>query len=220
MTIVQTILEAAYARSVVNDPGKLATDQELWEQGSRTFQRLYAVWAASNRDPAASQVILTMAGSPPNAALPADVIDVIRCEDASGGRVTVCRLDEKDRGWVIAPAVYRLGASLVSRGKTGDPGIGPVSGTVYVYVLDTPAAWTGLAVVLDTRFPARFHDLVILELAVYLSIKDDERDPKEYAKLKGEYREQLAAFAALNNVSLTAVESPHLSAVRGAADKG
>lgn len=219
-TSVQQILEAAYSHSTANDPGKLATDLELIGELDRTYQRLYAELAIASGDNALSASALTLAGSPASATLPTDVIDVLRVEKATdGSKVYLIPASEKDRAWHLSPAVYRQGTTLVSRNRAGDP----VSGQVLsAYVLDAPAALTTLSDTLDPRWPHRLDSLLVLDLALYLSDKDVDRNPQDYTALRTEYRDELAAFASLVGNSNSAKETPHVgrSVASGQESKG
>lgn len=216
----QQLIEAAYARSTANDAGKLATDAELIGQLDRTYQRLYALLAVAAGDNALTSVALSPSGSPASAALPTDVIDVVRVERASdGAKVNLIPAAEKDRAWHLAPAVYRQGQSLISRGKTGDP----VGGTALTaYVLDAPASLTSLNSTLDPRWPHRFDSLLVLDLALYLADKDDARNPADYQELRGDFKDEMAVFDALVGNSNSAKETPHLgrSVASGQESKG
>lgn len=205
-TTVQQIIEAAYARSTANDPGKLAQDAELIGQLDRTYQRLYAELAVASGDNALSKVTLTLTGSPANAILPTDVIDLVRVESVSGGKINLIPAYEKDRPWHLSPAVYRQGTSVISRGNAGDP----LSGSsIVALVLDAPTSLTTLASVLDTRWPHRFDSLLILDLALYLSDKDVGRSPADYVNLRTDLKDELAAFASLLENTNSAKETPH-----------
>jgi hypothetical protein len=202
---VQQLIEAAYSRSTANDPGKLGQDPELWERLDRTYQRMYAELAVASGDNCLSTTTLTLGGSPATAALPADVIDVVRVESA-GAKVNLIPAYEKDRAWHLAPAVYRQGTSIISRGKTGDP----IAGTVLtVFVLDAPAALTALASTLDPRWPHRFDSILIDDLALYLSDKDVDRNPADYQNLRTDLTDAMNAFNALVSNSNSAKETPH-----------
>lgn len=216
----QQLIEAAYSRSTANDAGKLATDLELIGELDRTYQRFYAELAIASGDNALSTSALTLAGTPATATLPTDVIDVVRVEKATdGSKVYLIPASEKDRAWHLSPAVYRQGTTLVSRNRVGDP----VSGMVLTtYVLDAPAALTALGSTLDPRWPHRFDSLLVLDLALYLSDKDVDRNPQDYTELRTEYRDELAAFASLVGNSNSAKETPHAgrSVASGQESKG
>jgi len=209
MTTAQQIIESAYSRSTSNDAGKLAGDGELLLHLNRKYQSLYAIMAAFGGDNALASAVLNFAGGPPAvAALPVDAIDLIRVEQANGGKAYLIPANEKDRGWHLAPAMYRQGASLISRGQTGDPGVGTA---ITLFHLDAPAALVALATALDARFPVRYEEILVLDLAIYLSVKDEGRSVNEYKQLKDEYRDAMEAFNLLVRGSNSAKERPQPS---------
>ena len=205
MTTAQQIIEAGYLRSTLNDPGKLAIDAELIAYLNRRYQLRFALLAAASGDNMLASALLNLAGSPAAAALPADIIDIIRVKNAAGATVHVIPADESERSWHVAPCVFRQGLSLVSRMKTGDPGVGS---TLTLFHLDAPAALTALASALDARYPARWENLLINDIAVYLSVKDDGRDENEYKQLELEVEKDERAFNLLVYGSATAKERP------------
>lgn len=206
-TTAQNLIEAAYSRSTANDPGKLATDGELLGVANRIQHTLFALAAAAAPERFMSRVNLTaLSGTPAATTLTTDVIDVRRMQNASGGKVNVIPVEEIDRGWHLAPAVYRQGLSLVSRGNAGDP----ISGDVLTcFQLDAPADLTALNSVVDTRFPTRHIELIVVEMAIYLATKDTGRSASEFQALKDFRDMQLEAFFRLSGLSMTALQSPH-----------
>jgi hypothetical protein len=205
MSTAQQLIEAGYARSTANDAGKLASDGELLLHLNRKYQSLYAIMALSGGDNALAKTTLVLAGAPAAAALPTDVIDIKRLELLDGSKAYLIPADEKDRSWHLAPSFYRQGGSIVSRGLTGDLGVG---GSVVVYHLDAPAALAALATSTDPRFPVRYEDILVLDLAIYLSTKDDGRDETEYKQLKDELADAMTMFNALVRGSNTALARP------------
>lgn len=206
-TTVQQIIEAAYARSTANDPGKLATDGELLALTNRIYHALWAIAAVANPAAFTSRVATTaLAGAPASTALTTDVIDVRRVQTAAAAKVNVIPLEEIDRSYHLAPAVYRQGGVLVSRGLAGDPVAGDI---LTIFQLDAPADLTLLASVLDVRFPTRNMELVITMIAMYLSTKDEGRDAAEFAKLKSYHDTTMETFIRLSGLTMTALQSPH-----------
>jgi hypothetical protein len=198
MAIVQDFIEAAYASSTANDPGKLSVDLELINHINRTFQLRYALWSKAVGDTASdTPLVLTFSGTPPTVSLPTDLIGIDRFEIA-GTKGYLIPIAEKERGWHLAPSIYRQGLSLVSRGQTGDP----VNGTVMtLWIDDTPATLSSLSSVIDIRFPVRFHNLLILDLALYLDSKDEGRDPAEHQKLLDAYQGDQAMFESILSIT-------------------
>lgn len=184
MTTVQQIIEAAYARSTDNDPGKLAVDAELIAHLNREYRARFALWSLKAGDAAVASVPLVLAGSPAAAVLPTDIIDIDRIEDAAGSKINLVPINEKNRAWHLAPAVYRQGLSIISRMQAGDPGLGQ---TLTLFHNDAPAALAALTDTLDVRYPARFEMLLILGLAIYLDTKDTGRDLTSNKELTDEF---------------------------------
>lgn len=206
MASAQSLIDAGLARSVGNDSGKLTIDAELLGVLSRKLSAYMALLALGAADRGMSATSLTFAGTPAIAAIPANTVDIRRVEDAAGASVSVIPVDEKDRSWHLAPAVYRVGSSLYSRGLTGDPIAGD---TVTAYVDDAPATITALADVIDARFPVQCHELLVLDLALYASAKDEGRNPSEYERLSKERDFHWTVFTALVGAASGATTSPH-----------
>jgi hypothetical protein len=198
MAIAQDLIEAAYASSTANDPGKLSLDNELYNHLNRTFQLRYALWSKAVGDTASDvPLTLTFSGTPPTIPLPTDIIDIDRLEIA-GTKAYLIPIAEKERSWHLAPSVYRQGLSLVSRGQTGDP----ISGTTMtLWIDDAPATLSSLSSVIDIRFPVRFHKLLILDLALYLDTKDEGRDPAQHQKLADEFQAEQSMFEAVLSIT-------------------
>lgn len=205
-TTAQALLEGAYTRSASNDAGKLASDAELLAHLGRVYHRAWPLVARARPDQFGATLALTLAGIPPTAALPADVIDVLAVQTATGTEVAVIPSTERAKSWHLAPAVYRLGLTLVSRNRGGDP----ISGAVLTAtVLDAPAALPALTSTLDPRWPVRHTQLLVDLLAVYLSVKDTGRSAGEHAKVVAELQQSAGAFAAEFNLPPAAVEWMH-----------
>lgn len=205
MTTAQQLIEAAYARSTANDPGKLAGDPELIAFLNRRYQLRFALLAAASGDNMLAKAALVLAGVPALAALPADIIDLIRLENSAGAKVHIVPSDEKDRSWHLTPAVARQGLSLVSLMRSGDPGVASV---LTLFYLDAPAALVALASALDARYPARWEGLLVNDVATYLSTKDAGRSEGEYKELVTEIAKDESAFNLLVYGSATAKERP------------
>lgn len=216
-TSAQVIVEAALARSTSNDPGKLAGDGELLGRLARVYQTLYALAARQRPNAFQSSVALVLAGAPPTVALPTDCIDVTYLENSGGSKVHLIPSAERARTWHIAPSVYQLGTSLISRGKAGDPIAGD---TLTAIVLDAPTALTALATNLDARFPVRHHEILVNDLALYLDAKDDGRDTASFARLQADQKEKVAAFATEYALAASALEFVHSGSERVAAAAG
>lgn len=211
MTTAQVWIEAAYNRSSANDPGKLSQDAELLDALNRIYQRLYSLFAKARPDEAASETTVTLSGSPATGTLPTDIIAVRRLYNATGAVVHLIPSEERTRSWHLAPSVYRQGLSLISRNKAGDPVAGDV---LTLTLLDAPTAITALTTAIDARFPTRHHQLPVDVLALYLSVKDDGRNPLAHQKLVADVAQSASAFAAEYDLAADALEWIHADARR------
>ncbi len=203
-TNAQVLIEAAYARSTANDPGKLATDTELLGVADRVYQVLFALAAAVNPDAYITRTECALSSSV--GPLPTDVIDLRRAQSSGGQRVNIIPIEEIDRSWHLPPAVFREGSNLVSRGNVGDPG---PSDVLTIWVLAAPVNLVALTTPLDVRFPVRNHEIIINYLARYLAIKDVSRSPSEFTALSSEAQGLMAVFLQLSGLTTTALQSPH-----------
>lgn len=200
MATALDLIQAGYTSSTANDAGRLAGDTEMLARLDRTFQSYYALWTEAAADGSLSHQTFTFSGVPASVILPTDVIDVDRLE-VDGEKANLIPVIEKERLWHLAPAVYRQGLSLISRGQSGDP----VAGTIIsIWLDDAPATLSSLTSVIDVRFPVRFHNLLVLDLALYLDSKDEGRDPQQHMKLQGQFDHDEAAFKAVAPASNSA----------------
>ena len=213
-TSVQTIITAAYLRSSLNDPGKLAQNAELIGHLNRAYQRSWMLIARARPDQYAASTDLTFAGVPPTASLPANLIDLLDVTDADGATVNIIPATQRTRTWNLAPCIYRVGMSLKTRGDADDPIAGDVMTVLY---LDAPEALDALADELDTRWPVRHDQLLVDYLAMYLSVKDAGRDNNDRQALIAEQRSNAAAFAAEYALAPSQVGWLHADAERATA---
>lgn len=214
MSTAQSLIESAFARSTASDAGKLSTDLEMINHLNRKFQSLFARYAASSGDNSLAKSTLVWAGGPPaTVALPTDIVDIVKLETAASGRVYLIPARERDRTWHLAPACFRVGNTLMSRGALAGvygAAADPVAADVTtIYYKDAPATLSALSSTLDTRFPVRFEMLLIIDMALYLSQKDEGRQPSAMQALQAELAREEAAFALAVGESNTGRESAH-----------
>jgi hypothetical protein len=178
---------------------------------NRKYQSTFARYSIKSGDNAVARMPLTWAGTPALVSLPVDIVDIVKIETAAGARTYLIPVQERDRTWHLAPAYFRQGNSLASRGAAAGvygAAADPVATDVYtLWYKDAPAAITGLSSVLDVRFPVRFEGILIADLALYLSVKDEGRSPTQMQAIRDELAREEAAFALLIGESNTAKES-------------
>lgn len=216
-TSVRQLIVAAYNRSSQNDAGKLATDAELIIHCDRVYQRVWPLIARARPDQYAARGTLALSGVPAVVALPTGLLDLVQVSDADGAIVHVIPANELTRTWHLAPAMYRVGTQLRSRGQTGDPLAGE---TLTLLYLDQPAALTTLDSTLDTRWPARHEQLLVDSLALYLAVKDAGRSQGDRQAIAGELAQDVAALAAEFSIPPSNLGWIHADAERSAEDAG
>lgn len=214
-TSAQVIVEAGMAKATGNDPGKLSSDGEVLNRLNRVYLALYALAARQRPDEFAATSDLTMSGSPAScditaAASPAltDVIDIRRMYGktgtvSAGTKIHLVPETEAFKTFQIAPVVFRRGNRIVSRAQSGDPVAADV---ITATVLDSPTPLTTLAVNIDTRFPARHHEILVNDVALYLDAKDEGRDAGAFQKLISDQNRAMRAFANEYSLAASALE--------------
>lgn len=210
-TSAQDLIEAGYARSTANDPGKLATDDELMGRLDRTWQSLWALAARQRPDEFATVQTIVLVGGDAHYVLPDDLIEVRRLRNATPATVHLIPVAEIDRLWHIPPSMYRTGSTLYSRRKAGDPVAGD---SIDAWLLLPATPLTTLAAVVDPKFPTRHVEILSNDLALYLDAKDENRDPQQFRKLAADQGVKLAAFAQEFDLDASALEFVHAPSTR------
>lgn len=212
-TTVEQLLLGGFNRNSANDPGKLAADGELMAELNRVYQANWALAARSKPNQWSAPFSFTMLGTPPKFTLSGDLIDIIRIMDVSNKKVNVIPQNETWAGneTHLAPCVYQSGRTIYSRAQTGDPFSGQ---TLHGFWLDAPAPLTGLASILDERWPARHYQLLTALLAQYLSEKDAGRENSDRAATLQNVQRCALNFATEYQLEPSAVSWMHASVER------
>lgn len=211
MTIAQDVIEAAYAKSTANDPGKLATDSELLGRLNRSYQGLWALASRQRPDSFAVAQPITLTTAAAVYALPNDLVEVRRLRNANNATVHLIPAAEIDRLWHAAPCMYRTGGRLYSRGKAGDPVVNDVL-TAWLLLSGTTLATLNTS--FDLAYPTRHLEVLVNDLALYLDAKDDARNAAQFQKLAADQATKLAIFAADYELEASALEFLHGPAER------
>lgn len=184
-TTVQQVLDAAYGRSKKNDPGVDASETgELLPLVKRSMYGIFALAARVNPTLlAASEVISPGAGGWSRPSL-AELVWRIEGQGTSGGNVSdgdkviVVPQDDLEAD-TTQPAVYRYGGVYYPAGNANDPN---TTDELEFFYAKRPEFGTGddatadtLDDELDPLWPEFYNDLVILDVAIYLALKDDRR---------------------------------------------
>ena len=187
-TTPRDILLAAYGKSTQNLPGDIATEAaELLQVVIRAMRGIYAAAARVNpyffaeiRPDVAYDA--SRGGWPrPEAA---ESVFRIEGQGSPGGRVPagteVVVVPLEDRTAEVGlPAVYRLGQVYRPAGNPADPNENDALTFMYAKRPDDPA---GLDSPLDPLWTEQFNELLVLEVAIYLALKDERMEEVQALK--------------------------------------
>ena len=167
----------AYAKSKKNQPGKIAAEgTELLGVANRALRATFMVAARVN--PFFYMDSEDVSYAAPGWAYPDNAEAIYRIEMADGTEVVVVPFDDRDAE-SGSPAVYRAGQVFRQADPTGDPETTDDL-TIYFTRIPTDAATTATA--MDTAFPVSYRELLVLEIAIYLALKDGRMDEAEVLK--------------------------------------
>ena len=186
-TTPRDIIVAAYAKSMKNKPGTIATETtELLQLVIRSMRGLYSVAARVNPTFFAEDVDVTLAASA--WARPETAESIYRIERVTGttggtgnagDEVAVVPFDDK-KAEEGMNAVYEFGQKFKSAGNSLDP----TGGDLKFYYAKRPTDPADLDTAIDAQWQESYDELLILETAIYLAMKDTRGE--ETGNLKGE----------------------------------
>ncbi len=190
-TTVQDILDGAYAKSSKNQPGTIANEAvELTGLVTRLLRGLYNFAAEVN---------------PIHFAETADVVGVASVWERPESAEAIIRIENDVFAEVIVvpyddrlceepkPTVYEFGGDFFAfAGQTAPPGATDTLTFWYSKRPDDPAPG-GVAGVLDSDWQEDYDELLILEVAIFLALKDGRGD--EAAALKQDRNAWAQRFA-------------------------
>lgn len=165
MSTPAEIFRGAYGRSKKNQPQEIASEEtELLDLLTQALRGLFIFGTRLNPTFFGTEDTVSISsGAWP---LPADVEHLFRVE-ASGSKVEVVPFE--DRGIAAPePAVYHLGGELHPAGNDNDPTSGDLL-LIYAKQAEAPA---GVDADLDSFWPEAYDELLELEVAIYLALKD------------------------------------------------
>lgn len=174
-TTVSDIIAAALAKSTKNRANIIATSAtEMLEVVKRAMRGLYSVASEVNPTFFAKSAVVSFAA--PGWARPSDAELVFRIEK-DGTEVAVVPYDDT-AAETGKPAVYALGQVYRPAGNALDP----VAGDLVFFYSKIPASPANVDATIDSMWVEQFNELLILEVAMYLALKDGRMD--EVAELK------------------------------------
>ena len=169
-TTPRQILDAVYARSKFTNPRQITNEPvEMLQAVIRALRGLFAVGARVN--PLVFGVKSAPVSYASGWAMPGDVESLFRVEKADGTEVAVVPIGQQDAE-PGEPAVYLLGRTFQIAQGTG---LTTSDALTFCYS-KRPADPADLNSPLDPLWIESFNELLILELCVYLAIKDKRTD--------------------------------------------
>lgn len=186
MATVQDILEMAYAKSMQNNPGIIATESvELLGVVQRMLDGCFAVAARVNPIMFAEQATVAPVGAAWARPATAESIFLIEKAAPAGEVVAVVPYDDQSAESAL-PSIYEYGqAFYTARGMT-DPD--DVTDSLVFYYARRPDILTAVTDEIDAMWPPQFNELLALHVAKYLATKDSNTEGRtqELTVLQGE----------------------------------
>jgi hypothetical protein len=188
-TTPQIIIDDAQNRSSKNRPGVLLTDAtEGLRLVIRAMQGLYSYGARVNPIFFAGTAEVPFAS--PGWPRPENAESVYRIENPQGVEVVVVPYDDR-AAEPTEPAVYEIG-QVFRPASAAAPN--PQAGNLTFWYARRPANPANKDAAIDALWPEAYNELLILEVAIYLALKDGRMD--EVGFLKEERNVWLKLFTA------------------------
>ncbi len=193
-TTVQDILDGAFAKSNKNQPGTIATSvTELLQAVIRATRGIYSFAAAI--DPKHFADTLDVVGVGGSWERPEVAEAIIRIEDAAFAEVVVVPLDDRLAADPQIALYEFAGEFIADATQTNPPGDTDTLTFWFSKRPDDPLPVDDLDGVLDPDWDEAYNELLILELALYLALKDGRDtevqllkvDRNQWAQLFGSY---------------------------------
>lgn len=194
MSTPTEIFTAAYGKSRKNQPGITATATELLTSFKRVYPLFWTIGARVNPTFFGKRTAvffdgLTTSGWP----RPTDAEAIYMIEDSSGEKVAIVPFEERDADpWT--PAVYEWGQIFYSAGNSLDPTEESGVTELTFWYSKKPDTVADADTELEALWPDSFDELLVLEIAIILSLKDDRG--AEIAELRQERDAWLRRFIA------------------------
>lgn len=161
------ILLAAYAKSLKNKPGAIASESgELLQLVIRAMRGLYAFAARVNPLFFAESAVVAYAA--PGWPRPVTAEAIFRIELPTGTEVALVPFDDRAAEPGM-PAVYEFGQKFLPASALAP---NPQNGNLTFYYAKRPTDPADLDANVDAMWTEQFNELLILEVAIYLALKD------------------------------------------------
>jgi hypothetical protein len=189
-TTPQDILNAAYAKSTKNQPGSISTEStELLQVVIRALRGLYSFAARVN--PMCFAAMSTAVWDTDGWPWPEGAESLFKIENNANGSLIVVVPFDDTGAEAGKPAVFNLGNKFYPAGNANDPDNAVTLAYRYSKRPDSPA---DLNTALDGTWLEQFNELLSLEVAMYLALKDGRMT--EFGALKVDRELEANQFAA------------------------
>lgn len=196
-TTVQDILNGAYGKSLKNQPGTIAAEStELLNVVNRAHRGIYSFAARIN------PLFFATTGAEVEAAgvwsRPEEAEAIVRIENAAEVEISVVPYDDRlaEDGKL---SVYEFGQFFNAITNTA----GTPTGNLTFFFSARPTLYALLADLLSADWREEYNELLILEVAMYLSIKDGRFDEVQaFAPERDRWASLLGAFLQHSTVNL------------------
>jgi hypothetical protein len=169
-TTPEELMEAAYAKSMKNSPGQIASEStELLQVVIRTLRKFYSIAARVNPLYFADQTVVAAPGAAQPWPRPEGAESVFYITDSSGDEVVVVPFDDRTAESGKA-AVYRVGKNYYSAGNANDPD--PATDALTFWLSPRPTDPADFQSAISADWEEAYNELIVLELAAYLAKKD------------------------------------------------
>lgn len=170
MATAQALIIAAYGKSGKNKGTQIATlSSELLDQFNRIVRGYFAIAARLNPVFFADSLAVAFAGG--GWAFPSAAECIFRLEHpastAPGLEVVSVPFDDR-AAEPSMPAVYMMGQKFFSAGNALDP----VNGSLTFIFSRRPTDCGAVTDAVDAAWPDSFNELLVMDMALYLAIKD------------------------------------------------
>jgi len=183
------LIQAAYATSSKNQPGVIADEAtELLGVVNRSLKAFYHI--SIQFDPTYFGTSASVADVSSTWTEPEDVGSIFYLEQDSNQKEVVVVLIEEQNAEPDSPAVYSLGRVLIAAAGGGQVPVGNIT----MYYTKEAADAADLDSTLDALWDEAHNELMVQEIALYLSIKDGRTE--EFSGLVSRRNAELARFVA------------------------
>lgn len=177
-TTPKALMESAYAYSMKNNPGQIATEStELLQLVIRTIRKFYSIAARVNPIYFAESAVVTAPGGVAPWVRPEGAESIFRLETSGGAEIVLVPHFDREAESGLA-AVYQMGKSFYEAGNANDPD--PTTDSIRFWYSRRPDDPATITSTIDSQWEEAHNALLILEIAAYLALKDKRTEEVQF----------------------------------------